>query len=167
MGPLGSVQVKCLKGRHTTANRTTLPAALQACFHTRNAERILTLIGGRHEHPVEGYSGNLQMRHTHGHIIACLLTALLLHTPRPVTLERVRAEKIAVWPAKIPLVAVGHVNGTVDVQSRLRMASKRKRPDKKKATPGPKPDLLKLEDDWQDAVKKSLAKKKPAAGWPK
>jgi hypothetical protein len=32
---------------------------------------------------------------------------------------------------------------------------------------GPKPDLLKIEGDWRDAVKKSLAKKKPAAGWPK
>jgi hypothetical protein len=38
---------------------------------------------------------------------------------------------------------------------------------KKKATPGPKPDTLKLEGDWRDAVKKSLAKKKPAEGWPK
>ena len=32
---------------------------------------------------------------------------------------------------------------------------------------GPKPDLLKIEGDWQDAVKTSLTKKKPAAGWPK
>jgi hypothetical protein len=32
---------------------------------------------------------------------------------------------------------------------------------------GPKPDLLKIDGDWKDAVKKSLAKKKPAAGWPK
>lgn len=32
---------------------------------------------------------------------------------------------------------------------------------------GPKPDLLKIEGDWKDAVKKSLAKKKPATGWPK
>ncbi len=30
-----------------------------------------------------------------------------------------------------------------------------------------KPDLLKLEGDWQDLMKKSLAKKKPATGWPK
>lgn len=33
--------------------------------------------------------------------------------------------------------------------------------------PGPKPERLKIEGDWQDAVKKSLAKKKPADGWPK
>jgi hypothetical protein len=32
---------------------------------------------------------------------------------------------------------------------------------------GPKPDLLKIDGDWRDAVKKSLAKKKPANGWPK
>ncbi len=32
---------------------------------------------------------------------------------------------------------------------------------------GPKPDILKVEGDWKDAVKKSLAKQKPTAGWPK
>ena len=32
---------------------------------------------------------------------------------------------------------------------------------------GPKPDLLKLEGDWGEAVKKTLAKKKPSGGWPK
>ncbi len=35
------------------------------------------------------------------------------------------------------------------------------------ANPGPKPDLLKIEGDWQAAVKKSFEKKKPDAGWPK
>lgn len=34
-------------------------------------------------------------------------------------------------------------------------------------TPGPKPDVLKLEGNWKDAIKKSFAKKKPATGWPK
>jgi hypothetical protein len=38
---------------------------------------------------------------------------------------------------------------------------------KSKNTPGPKPDMLKIEGDWKDAVKKSLEKKKPAQGWPK
>jgi hypothetical protein len=33
--------------------------------------------------------------------------------------------------------------------------------------PGPKPDLLKIKGDWEEAVKKSLNKKKPAEGWPK
>ena len=34
-------------------------------------------------------------------------------------------------------------------------------------TPGPKPDLLKIDGNWKAAVKKSLAKKKPPTGWPK
>lgn len=38
---------------------------------------------------------------------------------------------------------------------------------KSPAKTGPKPDILKIEGKWQDAVKKSLQKKKPAAGWPK
>jgi hypothetical protein len=37
----------------------------------------------------------------------------------------------------------------------------------KKATPGPKPELLKIEGDWEDAVKKSLKKKRPEKGWNK
>jgi hypothetical protein len=36
--------------------------------------------------------------------------------------------------------------------------------DKKK--PGPDPDHLKLEGDWEDAVKKALEKKRPKDGWP-
>ena len=39
--------------------------------------------------------------------------------------------------------------------------------EKKPASPGPKPDVLKLGGNWRDAVKKSLTKKKPAEGWPK
>jgi hypothetical protein len=42
--------------------------------------------------------------------------------------------------------------------------SKQKKP---KATPGPKPDALKIQGKWQDAVRKSLQKKKPPEGWPK
>jgi hypothetical protein len=38
---------------------------------------------------------------------------------------------------------------------------------KKKDTPGPKADRLKLSGDWKDLVRKSLSKKKPAGGWPK
>lgn len=33
--------------------------------------------------------------------------------------------------------------------------------------PGPKPDILKIGGKWQDAIKKSLVKKKPVEGWPK
>ena len=36
-----------------------------------------------------------------------------------------------------------------------------------KAKPGPKPDVLKINGNWEDVVKKSLGKKKPATGWPK
>jgi len=36
-----------------------------------------------------------------------------------------------------------------------------------KATPGPKPEVLRIEGNWREAVKKSLAKKKPLQGWPK
>jgi hypothetical protein len=42
-----------------------------------------------------------------------------------------------------------------------------KKPKRSKATPGPKPDTLKIEGKWQDAVKKSLIKKKLLEGWPK
>jgi hypothetical protein len=35
------------------------------------------------------------------------------------------------------------------------------------ARPGPKPDVLKIRGRWQDAVKQSLQKKKPAEGWPR
>jgi hypothetical protein len=38
---------------------------------------------------------------------------------------------------------------------------------KKKDTPGPKPEMLKIEGNWRDAIKLSLIKKKPADGWPK
>jgi hypothetical protein len=41
------------------------------------------------------------------------------------------------------------------------------KPDRPKSAPGPKPDALKLKGKWQDAVKQSLKKKKPAEGWPK
>ena len=36
-----------------------------------------------------------------------------------------------------------------------------------KVTPGPKPDVLQIDGNWEDAVKKSFQKKKPASGWPK
>jgi len=42
-----------------------------------------------------------------------------------------------------------------------------KKPPKTKSPRGPKPDLLKIESKWQDAVKKSFVKKKPVEGWPK
>ncbi len=50
------------------------------------------------------------------------------------------------------------------------MANKPKRASKRttpRSSPGPKPSVLKLKGKWQDAVKESLQKKKPAEGWPK
>jgi hypothetical protein len=34
-------------------------------------------------------------------------------------------------------------------------------------SPGPEPDLLKIDIGWEEAIRKSLEKKKPANGWPK
>jgi hypothetical protein len=42
-----------------------------------------------------------------------------------------------------------------------------KKPKAKKDPRGPVPETLKIEGKWQDAVKKSLSKRKPAEGWPK
>jgi hypothetical protein len=36
-----------------------------------------------------------------------------------------------------------------------------------KKIPGPKPEVVNIQGDWQLAVKKSLQVKKPAQGWPK
>jgi len=44
---------------------------------------------------------------------------------------------------------------------------KRKKAAKKKgAKRGPKADVLKLDGDWRELMKKSLQKKKPKDGWP-
>ncbi len=43
------------------------------------------------------------------------------------------------------------------------MQQKTLRKDKK----GPKPETLKIEDDWKKAVKGALKKKRPKGGWPK
>lgn len=37
---------------------------------------------------------------------------------------------------------------------------------KKKKLPGPEPDRLKIEGEWQAAVRKGLKKKRPKEGWP-
>jgi hypothetical protein len=45
---------------------------------------------------------------------------------------------------------------------------KSKRKNKlKRIAPGPKPDTLKFDGNWKDAVKKSLGKRRPPEGWPK
>ena len=35
-----------------------------------------------------------------------------------------------------------------------------------KSQPGPDPDRLKIEGDWEEAVGRALEKKRPAEGWP-
>jgi hypothetical protein len=34
------------------------------------------------------------------------------------------------------------------------------------AKKGPKPDRVKIDEDWEEAVKKALKKKRPKGGWP-
>jgi hypothetical protein len=41
------------------------------------------------------------------------------------------------------------------------------RPENSKAKRGPAPSTLKINKDWQKAIKESLRKKKPPEGWPK
>jgi hypothetical protein len=38
---------------------------------------------------------------------------------------------------------------------------------KPRKSPGPAPDVLKIEGNWKDAVGKALQVKKPSSGWPK
>jgi hypothetical protein len=37
---------------------------------------------------------------------------------------------------------------------------------KRQEKPGPKPDRLKIEGDWREAMKKLVHKEKPTEGWP-
>jgi hypothetical protein len=37
----------------------------------------------------------------------------------------------------------------------------------KSSKPGPKPEVVKIEGDWQDAVVRALEKPRPPKGWPK
>jgi len=46
------------------------------------------------------------------------------------------------------------------------MANKAKKKTKKRL-PGPKPDVLTINYDWQDALGKAIKKKRPESGWPK
>jgi len=39
--------------------------------------------------------------------------------------------------------------------------------DKTKKKPGAKPDHLKIDGDWEDAMGKAVKKKRPEGGWPK
>jgi hypothetical protein len=39
--------------------------------------------------------------------------------------------------------------------------------EKEQKTPGPEPELLKIDMGWEEAIKRSLEKKKPIGGWSK
>lgn len=39
--------------------------------------------------------------------------------------------------------------------------------DDPKKRPGPEPDTLKLEGDWEEMVGKAVKKERPKEGWPK
>jgi len=43
---------------------------------------------------------------------------------------------------------------------------KNKDMSKNKSQTGPKPDNLKIEGNWQDAIGKAVKKEKPKEGWP-
>jgi hypothetical protein len=47
------------------------------------------------------------------------------------------------------------------------MVTQERKTAKPKVKPDPKPQYLKIEGDWRDAVKMAMQKKKPAEGWPK
>jgi hypothetical protein len=48
------------------------------------------------------------------------------------------------------------------------MKKRRKHPKpRKEAKRGPKPERLKIDMDWEQAVSIAMKKKKPAGGWPK
>jgi hypothetical protein len=53
------------------------------------------------------------------------------------------------------------------VAQKYALKAKPKSPGRPSAKAGPKPDLLKLKDNWHSLMRKSLAKKKPPEGWPK
>jgi hypothetical protein len=38
---------------------------------------------------------------------------------------------------------------------------------RKRHAPGPQPEVLKIEGDWKDAMRKLISKKRPESGWPK
>jgi hypothetical protein len=42
--------------------------------------------------------------------------------------------------------------------------TKAKQPQKPR---GPKPEVLKIEGNWKDAMRKLISKKRPVGGWPK
>jgi len=42
-----------------------------------------------------------------------------------------------------------------------------KRTKKSRKPSGPQPEILKIEGNWKDAMRKLISKKRPEGGWPK
>ena len=45
--------------------------------------------------------------------------------------------------------------------------AKKSKPKKPRKRPGPEPEVLKIDGDWKDAMRKLVSKKRPVGGWPK
>jgi hypothetical protein len=45
--------------------------------------------------------------------------------------------------------------------------SAKAKPKRQRKPPGPAPEVLKIEGNWKDAMKKLISKKRPVGGWPK
>ena len=45
--------------------------------------------------------------------------------------------------------------------------SKAKAAKNPRKPPGPAPEVLKIEGNWKDAMRKLISKKRPVGGWPK
>jgi hypothetical protein len=41
------------------------------------------------------------------------------------------------------------------------------RREQSRKPPGPAPEVLKIEGDWKDPMRKLISKKRPVGGWPK
>jgi DNA mismatch endonuclease (patch repair protein) len=54
-----------------------------------------------------------------------------------------------------------------ELELRLRRLFMKKTQAKSRKPPGPAPEVLKIEGDWKDAMKKLISKKRPEGGWPK
>jgi hypothetical protein len=61
-------------------------------------------------------------------------------------------------------LAIPKANGKASNLMPIKSGKQKKKPHK---TPAPKPEVLKIEGNWKDAIKQALRKKHPDAGWPK
>jgi hypothetical protein len=67
----------------------------------------------------------------------------------------------------MPPFSLGLVAGTADALAMERSRTMTKKATKLRRPPGPEPEVLKIEGDWKDAMRKLISKKRPVGGWPK